>query len=207
MNVDQHIAELLASRICHGMAATIGAVGNGVELVEEFDDTMRDEAMSLIGMSAHSAANQLKFYRMAYGSAGHHGLTSFAEVKRLGEGIVDLNKFTFDWTGAPSESGFSLEPTVGKLLLLMIELASESLLRDGTIIVHWDDENSISVSARGTRVSMEESLSRVLSDDVELSELTARTVHGHYARAVAQAHGAALSFEKKENSISYKLQQ
>jgi len=141
MNVDLHISELLASRICHGMAATIGAVGNGVELVEEFDDSMRDEVMSLIAMSAHSAANQLKFFRMAYGSAGHDGLASLAEVKCLGEGIVDLDKFAFDWTGAPSEPGLPLAPGVGKILLLMKELASESLLRDGTISILWDDAN------------------------------------------------------------------
>ena len=207
MNVDQHITELLASRICHGLAATVGAVGNGVELIEEFDDSMRDEAMSLIAMSAHSASNQLKFFRMAYGSAGHDGLASLAEVKRLGEGIVDLDKFAFDWTGAPSEPSLSLEPGVGKMLLLMIELASEALLRDGTITVLWDDTNLISVLAQGTRASVEENLSRVLSADVPLSELTARTVHGHYARAIATAEGAALICEQAQDSVSYKLQQ
>ena len=206
MNVDQHITELLASRICHGLAATVGAAGNGVELIEEFDDTMRDEAMSLIAMSAHSASNQLKFFRMAYGSAGHDGLASLAEVKRLGEGIVDLDKFAFDWTGAPSELGSSLEPGIGKVLLLMIELASESLMRDGTISISWEDANLISVSAQGKGASVEDNLSRVLLGGAGLSEMTARTAHAYYARTTAQALDAVLVCEQTEDTVIYKLE-
>ena len=68
------IAELISSRICDVLATPVGAIGNGMELIEEFEYSMQDEAVDLLFMSATRSTNQIKFFRMVYGSAGYDGL-------------------------------------------------------------------------------------------------------------------------------------
>ena len=77
--VDQRIAELLCSRICHELVAGVAAINNGVELITEIDSSMMDEALDLIGTSARQSSARLQFYRMAYGFAGNDALKSLTE--------------------------------------------------------------------------------------------------------------------------------
>ena len=50
--VDFRVIELLCSRICHDLISPVGAINNGVELIEELGDRVVDEAIALIGTSA-----------------------------------------------------------------------------------------------------------------------------------------------------------
>lgn len=203
MKVDINVLELIASRICHAMAATVGAVGNGVELIEEFDDSMRDEAMELVSMSAGRAADQVKFFRMAYGSAGYEGLGNLGEVKTLAGGIVDQDKFSIDWSELIHDPNHNLEEGLGKLLLLMVELASEALMRDGEIVVSSDPSGTVSVAAVGKDASVEANLQQVLASAEDAHVLTARTVHGRYAMEVATSIGRNLIWETRPGGIRY----
>ena len=83
---------------------------------------------------------------MAYGSAGYDGLGNPSEVRALAEGFVDTEKFSFDWNFDALAPGESLSPGHGKLLLLMIELASEMLLRDGAIEITYAPEADFNVN-------------------------------------------------------------
>ena len=74
LDVDRRIAELLCSRICHELVAGVAAINNGVELINEIDSSMFDEAMGLIGDSAQQASARVQYYRMAYGYAGNDAL-------------------------------------------------------------------------------------------------------------------------------------
>ena len=54
--IEVRIVQLLCSRLCHDLVGPVGAVTNGVEMVEEFDPSMAEDAMRLIGESAGQAA-------------------------------------------------------------------------------------------------------------------------------------------------------
>src|SRR5260370_37945294 len=51
------------------MVSPVGAIGNGVELLDEDDPDFVREAIALIGQSARTASRRLQFYRFAYGTA------------------------------------------------------------------------------------------------------------------------------------------
>ncbi len=70
VKVDPRVIELLCSRLCHDLISPVSAINNGFELIAEFGDEMRGEAMSLMGDSAREAARRLKFFRIAFGAAG-----------------------------------------------------------------------------------------------------------------------------------------
>ncbi|MSP89576.1 MAG: hypothetical protein EXQ92_12320 [Alphaproteobacteria bacterium] len=79
--MDQRVLELLMSRVCHDLISPVGAVVNGVELIEDGGADMTDDAMALIAKSARQASRRLQFFRMAYGAAGSGGDRSLADAR------------------------------------------------------------------------------------------------------------------------------
>lgn len=65
------LAALLCSRVCHDVISPVGAIINGLEVLDgEQDEEMRAVAMELIKKSAISASARLQFCRLAFGAAG-----------------------------------------------------------------------------------------------------------------------------------------
>ena len=68
------LAALLCSRVCHDVISPVGAIINGLEVLEdEKDGEMREIALELIKKSAAAASARLQFCRLAYGAAGSAG--------------------------------------------------------------------------------------------------------------------------------------
>ena len=62
------LGALLCSRICHDIISPVGAINNGLELLEE--GGADEDAMALIKSSARNASARLQFARIAFGAAG-----------------------------------------------------------------------------------------------------------------------------------------
>src|SRR3546814_5580031 len=57
--IDLRILELVCSRLCHDLVGPVGAVNNGIELLEEFDPSMADDVLPLLRNSARQAWRRL----------------------------------------------------------------------------------------------------------------------------------------------------
>jgi hypothetical protein len=66
--VELRVLELLSSRLCHELISPVGAINNGIELMDEDDAEFVKDATKLIANSARTAGKRLDFYRFAYGS-------------------------------------------------------------------------------------------------------------------------------------------
>lgn len=66
---DTNFAELIGSRICHDLISPIGAINNGIELLEMSNHASSPE-MALITESVQSASARIRFFRIAFGAAG-----------------------------------------------------------------------------------------------------------------------------------------
>ncbi len=65
------LAALLCSRVCHDIISPVGAIINGLEVLDEDNsEEMRDFAFGLIRRSAGQASAKLQFARLAFGAAG-----------------------------------------------------------------------------------------------------------------------------------------
>ena len=65
------LAALLCSRVCHDLISPVGAIVNGLEVLD--DDPKPDDrefALDLIRKSAKTASARLQFCRLAFGAAG-----------------------------------------------------------------------------------------------------------------------------------------
>jgi histidine phosphotransferase ChpT len=145
-------AALLVSRVCHDLVSPVGAVVNGLEVLEdERDATMRADALKLVVSSAEQAAARLQFARIAFGAAGSAGAElDLTEVGRIVRGLVQGGKVTVDWQAAQ----VNWPKDWAKLLMNATLLGADSLPRGGQVHVQTSvDPATPSFTVRATGVN------------------------------------------------------
>ncbi len=76
------LAALLCSRVCHDLISPVGAIVNGIEVMEEDkNEETKAFALDLIKKSAYQASAKLQVCRLAFGAAG--GLVVFVALMQL----------------------------------------------------------------------------------------------------------------------------
>jgi len=66
------LAGLLCSRICHDLISPVGALGTGIEILnDETNADMHEDAIDLIKNSSRQANAKLEFLRDAFGVASY----------------------------------------------------------------------------------------------------------------------------------------
>ena len=84
------LAAMVGSRLCHDLVSPLGAIGNGVELIEmALPYVANSPEMRLVNDSLHAARARLDLYRMAFGQAGTQQRLPPAEVQALITGLAD----------------------------------------------------------------------------------------------------------------------
>lgn len=76
------LAALIGSRICHDLISPIGAISNGLELVGMTAAGSTGPEMSLIQQSCDHATARIRFFRIAFGTAGDARPIPQAEARR-----------------------------------------------------------------------------------------------------------------------------
>ncbi|MCC0031077.1 MAG: histidine phosphotransferase [Brucellaceae bacterium] len=128
------LAALLCSRICHDIISPVGALNNGLELLEE--GGADEDAMQLIQTSARNASARLQFCRIAFGAAGSAGMViDTGDAEKVATSFMANEKADFSWEGARA----LLPKNQVKLLLNLILIASGAIPRGGTIAVKLFD--------------------------------------------------------------------
>src|ERR1700756_5227591 len=127
------LAPLLCSRVCHDLISPVGAVVNGLEVLEESkDEETKTFAMELIKRSAQTASARLQFCRLAFGAAGSAGAAiDLGDAQGVARGFLEDGKTRLEWN-LPRE----LPPKNRvKLLLNLLLLAGQTIPRGGTLKV------------------------------------------------------------------------
>ncbi len=180
MKVEPKVMELLCSRLCHDLIGPVTAINNGIELITEFGEEMRGEAMSLMSDSAREGSRRLQFYRFAFGFGG--GGLGDARARALD--LLADGRITLDWpeSGAPSDPEL---PRAGvKLLLNLILVGVEALAGSGTVSVRSGGATS-TVTARSDKAGLSDELLSAVSGDLPVEDLTPRTVQPYYTYLLA----------------------
>jgi len=127
------LAALLCSRVCHDLISPVGAVVNGMEVLEDTsDESTKTFALDLIKKSANQASARLQFCRLAFGAAGSAGATiDLGDAESVARGFIEDDKMKLGW-------GFArvlLPKNRVKLLLNLLLLTSQMIPRGGTLDV------------------------------------------------------------------------
>ena len=188
---DLDLAALLCSRVCHDVISPVGAIANGLELMDdsETDAEMKKTAFEMVKSSARTATAKLKFCRIAFGASGSAGAQiDMSEAGDVAKGFVGDDKVSLLWN-VPRENRPKQEV---KLLLNMLLMALTGIPRGGLVTVAVDGRN-FSITAKGERAKINEALAAALDGTTELASLDARLVQPYYARILAEASALKLS--------------
>jgi len=130
---DMELAALLSSKICHDVIGPVGAIHNGLEILDEDDDPeTKSYALDVIRNVTEQASAKLQFARFAFGAAGSAGsLIDLSTAEQISRGYVGQNKHKLEWN---CPVGHMAKDKV-KLLLNLIAGAITALPRGGELKV------------------------------------------------------------------------
>jgi histidine phosphotransferase ChpT len=195
-------AALLVSRVCHDLVGPLGAVVNGMEVLEdERDADMRADAIRLVTSSAEQALARIQFMRIAFGAAGSAGAElDLAEIGRLIGGLLAGGKTSLAWDVGPAYWAKDW----AKLLMNATLLAADCLPRGGTVRVTIGPDASVPsfhIEARGTHVRVAEDVERMLKGESTLNAVDARGVQPFLTHKLSRTVNAGLLLRQGDGMV------
>lgn len=203
MTIDPlELAALVASRVCHDIISPVGAIVNGLEVLEEEkDESMREFAMDLVAKSARQASAKLQFSRLAFGASGGAGAQiDMADAGRCAAALMEREKAELDWQ---VKAGL-LPKAQAKLVMNLLIIALNSVARGGRITVTADQEGSetvIRVVAEGDRAKLPAGVKEVIAEGGMPNPLDAHAVQPLYTALLAKEAGMGVTATQEENRV------
>jgi len=193
---------LMVSRVCHDLVGPLGAVVNGLEVLEDENDAaMRDDAIKLVTSSANQALARIQFMRIAFGAAGSAGAElDLGEIGRLIQGLLDGGKVKLEWNVPRAYWGKDW----AKLLMNATLLGADSLPRGGLVTVTAGADAaapSFTVIATGLNARVAEEVTRALKGELLEGPVDARGIQPQLTYRLAQAVKTGLSVAAREGTV------
>lgn len=195
MGVDNvNLAALIGSRICHDLISPIGAITNGLELLD-MSGSMNGPELELISDSVGNAGARIRFFRVAFGAASDQMLGR-PEIVSI---LDDLNRGgRLDMQWGPLEPQVRREVRLAFLTLLCCETA---MPYGGQAQVSCD--NGVwTVQATTTRLNIDAALWEHLTDRESELQVTPAQVQFALVPIVAQELDRDVRVEVGETQIS-----
>lgn len=200
---DLDLASLLASRVCHDVIGPVGAIVNGLEVLEEedTDEEMREIAMTLVRKSAASASAKLKFSRLAFGASGSAGSEiDLSEAETILREFSDSPRVSLEW-----ECPLQTRPKDQvKLLMNMVLIGLASIPRGGVLkISATEDRNdpTYEILCTGRRAKFPEKTDSLLNAEVDITEIDARDVQVYYTGLIARTSAMAVTTQVESEDV------
>ena len=194
------LAALLCSRVCHDLISPVGAIVNGLEVLDDNPKAEdRDFALDLIRKSARTASARLQFCRLAFGAAGSAGAQiDLGDALAMARGHIEDGKITLTW----NLPRLLLPKNRVKLLLNMLIIAQQTIPRGGTLTIDpiGDGETmSFRVTAAGLNARVQQNIADQLSSGS--SAVDAHAVQPYYTRLLAQACGLKVTLVPEGEAV------
>lgn len=204
--LNPRVLELIASRICHDLVSPVGAISNGVELVQDLGDDAGEEAMQLIANSAQQASVRLKAFRLTYGAAGTDKNVGFKDVKDAFNDLLGASRIQAEFEQEISVK-FSMPPRgFFKTLLNLLILAEECNRGDGKIVVASVAGNkAITVTSLSANAAFRDGVEDALNGVTEPDDLDARSIHAYVTGKFAQHFGLKLTYKAEQGRVEFTL--
>jgi histidine phosphotransferase ChpT len=197
------LAALLCSRVCHDVISPVGAIINGLEVLDgEEDEEMRVVAMELIKKSAESASARLQFCRLAFGAAGSYGaLIDTGDAEKVAKDIFANGRTILQWdTPRRMASRNSV-----KLLLNLCLIASGAVPRGGVVTVAIsgeDDAPTMRVEARGANARLSHNATDLLTNPVPTEPIDGHSIQLYYTTLLARECQSTLNVSTSPETVT-----
>ena len=196
------LAALLCSRVCHDLISPVGAIVNGLEVLD--DDPKpedREFALDLIRKSAKTASARLQFCRLAFGAAGSASAQiDLGNAQVMARGFIEDDKTKLTW----NLPHVLLPKNRVKLLLNMLIIAGQTIPRGGALTVDpigGGETMGFRISASGLNARIPHAVPALLEGASENGSIDAHAVQPYYAGLLARACGLRVSLTAEGDAI------
>jgi histidine phosphotransferase ChpT len=199
------LAAMLCSRVCHDVISPVGAIINGLEVLDDDSDaSMRDVAIDLIKRSAAGASAKLQFCRLAFGAAGSVGASiDTGDAEKVARALLETEKTALAWK---AERQFLPKNKV-KLLLNLSQIAAATIPRGGVIEVEVSGEGaaaSLRVVAKGANARLQAGFADLLCGRAGEARVDAHSIQPYFAGLVARDCGMAVAVEQGPDGFEFR---
>jgi histidine phosphotransferase ChpT len=192
------LAALLCSRLCHDLISPVGAIINGLEVMEEDkDEETKTFALELIKKSAGQASAKLQFCRLAFGASGSAGAQiELGDAEKAARGLLEDGKATLVWNLPRA----LVAKNRVKLLLNMLLVASGAIPRGGTLTADPMGEEGYQVTARGLNARLAPTTADLLAG-TPAEPVNAHAIQPFYTGILARECGFGISARLESDTV------
>jgi len=199
---DIEFSALLVSRVCHDLVGPLGAVVNGLEVMEdERDAAMRADALKIVSSSAAQALARLQFLRIAFGAAGSAGAElDVGEVGRLVAGLLEGGKVKLEW----NSGHISWPKNWAKLLMNAALLGADCLPRGGQLVVNVSSDPaapSFKITATSPYARVLEEVGNAVRGEAAEGHFDARGIQPFLTHKLSRDLNAGLTLTSREGVV------
>jgi histidine phosphotransferase ChpT len=196
------LAALLCSRVCHDLISPVGAVVNGLEVLEESkDEETKTFALDLIKKSAQQASARLQFCRLAFGAAGSAGAAiDLGDAQGVARGFLEDGKTRLEWN-LPREL---LPKNRVKLLLNLLLLSGQTIPRGGTLTVDpvgSGQTMGFRIGAAGPNFRIPQAIPGLVSGDPGEHAVDSHAIQPFYTGLLARSCGLGVTLAPASDRI------
>lgn len=195
------LASLLCSRVCHDVISPVGAINNGLELLDEGGTD--EEALDLIRASALNASVRLKFARLAFGASGSVGASiDTGEAEKAAKDFAGADKkVEVTWTGPRA----IIPKNRVKLLLNLFMVAYGSIPRGGSLDVMLENPETdakFTITTKGRMLRVPPKFIEICSGNIE-EAIDAHSIQPYYTVLLAEEANMDLKHVVFEDKIAF----
>ena len=195
------LAALLCSRVCHDVISPVGAINNGLELLDEGGTD--DDALDLIRTSALNASVRLKFARLAFGASGSAGASiDTGEAEKAAQDFAAAEKKAeVSWNGPRA----IVAKNRVKLLLNLFLVAYGAIPRGGNVDVLLespDGDARFEITVKGRMMRVPAKFVEIYEGRLE-EAVDAHSVQPYYTLLLAEEANMAVEYKVHDDRIVF----
>ncbi|SMR71898.1 histidine phosphotransferase ChpT [Aliiroseovarius halocynthiae] len=192
---DRDLTALIGSRICHDLISPLGAIGNGVELLQ-LSGLGDSPEMALIAESVANANLRIRFFRVAFGAAAEGQSLAEREIRAVLAPGADGRKIEYDWQPAGDLPRMEV-----KLAFLALQCFETAMPWGGQVTITRQD-GRWTMSARGDRLNVNADLWSLLSTANAEIDVPPAQVHFALIRPELQRQKRAAVVQTTDQTIT-----
>jgi len=196
------LAALLCSRVCHDVISPVGAIVNGLEVLEdEKDESMREFAQDLIRKSAKQASARLQFARIAFGAGGSAGAAiDLGDAGTIAKGFIEDDRIKLEMD-APR---VLLPKNQVKLLLNLLMTATSTIPRGGVVSAKIEinaEQGQFFIKTIGPSARIPAHVEGLLRGESDTGSIDAHAIQPYYTGLIAKAAGMRVTLSLEGDGV------
>ena len=192
------LSALVSARLCHDLISPMGAIGNGLELMQLAGGAAETE-LALVNESLANALAKLRFYRIAFGPADAQSRQSAEEAAQITDAMFS-GRFSVHW----QTGGADMVRPLARMVYLAVLCLERSLPMGGHVRIGIAPD-AVSLAVDGRRTAPPPDLWEHVTRGTPVPGLKADGVQFALLRQAVEATGHAIDVAFAESAVAVRI--